>query len=605
MNKLFFNNVRNDYNNYENFEFIENFEIENEQNEKLLFSSKKYAIVKLNQLIPANCCISISDKNFLKTENNTYGCTLNQQFNNNCGIDINFWEKNNDKFIIIINKDPENGYFNFATYLDKPVWLGTNNTLEYKFKTFINFDDANNYRNNYLNSKNYLYNIPSYLSYIKINKDDINIIPLNLDNILLCGIEKDYWEKNINKIAIISYIPTYNEAGITNKPFAKYKNNNIWNYTTSELLDLNDIIYNFIIPLNLSIGYKWIHNNLNSKLNLITLNSSLVINSICTTFPSSCSIDSSILTYLNNNNIIFVVVQITNDIFNSPFAYLYNKQVNYIYSNIKETIDNIVQKYNSINNKEYSNLLPINLKNIINNFNSINLPSSEYIGNINPINKLIEPSKNLNNVTGVLKNIIEDISKNNIAENIIKNLVKEPSINLVKEPSINLVKEPSINLVKEPSINLVKERSINAVYVSKDSEKNTSIDDQHLNSISCSNIATDSHSNVINQDPSCLAATFDVCKRKDDTIDYKCIEMQKSAVELTKISQSNIKVISSEDEQKYNNYLEKRLELIDKKREELRFIEMSNMSCCIIISLIMLFVILIFTLCKKKNSKIE
>ena len=41
--------------------------------------------------------------------------------------------------------------------------------------------------------------------------------------------------------------------------------------------------------------------------------------------------------------------------------------------------------------------------------------------------------------------------------------------------------------------------------------------------------------------------------------------MKKNAVELTKISQSNIKVISSEDEQKYNNYLEKRLELIDKK----------------------------------------
>ena len=99
MNKLFFNNVRNDYNNYENFEFIENFEIQNEQNEKLLFSSKKYAIVKLNQLIPTNCCISISDKNFLKTENNTYGCTLDQQYNTNCGIDINFWENNNDKFI--------------------------------------------------------------------------------------------------------------------------------------------------------------------------------------------------------------------------------------------------------------------------------------------------------------------------------------------------------------------------------------------------------------------------------------------------------------------------------------------------------------------------
>jgi hypothetical protein len=57
---------------------------------------------------------------------------------------------------------------------------------------------------------------------------------------------------------------------------------------------------------------------------------------------------------------------------------------------------------------------------------------------------------------------------------------------------------------------------------------------------SCSNIATGSQTNVINQDPACLAAAFDVCKRKDDTIDYKCIEMQKSAVELKKISQSNM-----------------------------------------------------------------
>jgi hypothetical protein len=57
---------------------------------------------------------------------------------------------------------------------------------------------------------------------------------------------------------------------------------------------------------------------------------------------------------------------------------------------------------------------------------------------------------------------------------------------------------------------------------------------------SCSNIATGSQTNVINQDAKCIEAAYAVCKRKDDTFDYKCIENQKSAVELKKITQSNV-----------------------------------------------------------------
>jgi hypothetical protein len=598
MNKLFFNNIRNDYNNYENFEFIENFEVQNEQNEKIFFLSKKYTIVKLNQLIPANCCISISDKNFLKTVNNTYGCTSNQQFNTNCGTNINFWEDNNNKFIIIINKDPQNGYSNFATYLNKPVWLGTNNTLKYKFKTFINFNDANNYRNNYLNSTNYLYDIPSYLSYIKINKNDTDIIPLNLDNILLCGIEKNYWEKNINKIAIISYIPTYNEEGITNKPFAKYKNYNIWNYTTSELSDINDIIFNFIIPLNLSIGYKWIYNNLNSKLNLIVLNSSLDINSICTTFPSSCSIDSDVLINLNNNNIVFVVVQITNDIFNSPFAYLYNKQVSYICLSIKETIDDIIKKYNLINNKEYSNLLPINLKNIINN--SENIFTLSKIQNLNNIS-------DENNVK-YKNNVVNEKDKNNIVnekdENNIVNVKDENNLVNVKDKNnvVNVKDENNVVNVKDEN-NVVNVKDKNNVVNVKDKNNVVNVKNEN-NAVNIKN-----ESNVVNvKDENYIENIYvNVPKNSvknsvknpliDDDLDQQVNTMHKF--------NSILKIISSEDEQKYNNYLEKRLELIEKKREELRFIEMSNMSCCIIVSLIMLFVILIFTLCKKKKNEIE
>ena len=577
MNKLFFNNIRNNYNNYENFEFIENFEIQNEQNEINYFLSKKYTIVKLNQLTPTNCCISISDKNFLKIVDNTYGCTPNQQFNTNCGININFWENNNDKFIIIINKDPQNGYSNFAIYLDKPVWLGTNNILEYKFKTFINFDDANNYRNNYLNSTNYLYDIPSYLSYIKINKNDTDITPLNLDNILLCGIETNYWEKNINKIAIISYIPTYNNDGITNKPFAKYKNYNIWNYTTSELLDINDIIYNFIIPLNLSIGYKWIYNNLNSKLNLIVLNSSLVINSICTTFPSSCSINSEIITYLNNNSPIFVVVQITSDVSNSSFGYLYNKQVSYICSNIKETIDDIVQKYNYINNEVYDNLLPINLKNIINNhnlrnslnlsqiqkFSCTNLPLSEY--KINSINTSICQKQ----------------------EQMLQEQEKLLQNKLLQE------QQEQEKLLQEQQEQQEQEKLLQEQQEQEKLLQNKLLQEQEQEKLLQNKLLLEQQEKLLQN--KLLQEQEKLLQEKE-----KLLQEQQE-----KKFSSSLKIISSEDEQKYNNYLEKRLGLIEKKREELRFIEMSNMSCCIIVSLIMLFIILVFTLCKKKNNKIE
>lgn len=57
---------------------------------------------------------------------------------------------------------------------------------------------------------------------------------------------------------------------------------------------------------------------------------------------------------------------------------------------------------------------------------------------------------------------------------------------------------------------------------------------------SCSNIASGSQTNVINQDSSCITAAFDICRRKDDIIDYKCLEIQKKSVELKNISQSNI-----------------------------------------------------------------
>ena len=545
MNKLFFN-IRNDYNNYDNNnydnnyydnnKFIEPFEVQNEENEKIFFLNKKYAIFKLNQL--------------------TFGCTTNQQLNTKygCGIDNNFWKENINKFIIIINKDPKNGYSSFATYLDNPVWLGTNNTLEYKFKTFINFDDANNYRNNYLNSTNNLYDIPSYLSYIIINKNDINIIPLNLDNIILCGIEENYWEKNKNKFAVISYFPTYNDNGITNKPFAKYKNNDIWNYTTSELIDINDMIYNFIIPLNLSIGYKWIYNNLNSKLNLIVPSTFLIIKSICTTFPSSCSISSDIFTYLNNKSI-FIVVQITNNVFNFSFAYLYNKEVSYIYSGYNETIDDIIFNYNLINYKEYNNLLPNNLNNIISK--SIFYTKFQNYNTIKDENPTSIKDENIKSINDENPKSINDENPKSIKDDIMYSAVIDDDIN-----KLNKITEKSIkdDIMHSTIINDVMKK------LNKITEKN-----------------------IKDKQNATKSLEEDVVNLSDDDIYQQTINTTK---------ESNLKV-------KYHNYLEKRIELIEKKREELRFIEMSNMSCCIVVSLIMLFVILIFTLCKKKNSKKE
>jgi hypothetical protein len=58
---------------------------------------------------------------------------------------------------------------------------------------------------------------------------------------------------------------------------------------------------------------------------------------------------------------------------------------------------------------------------------------------------------------------------------------------------------------------------------------------------SCSNIATGSQSNVISQDPSCLAAAYAICNTfNNDSAKLKCLQQQQKAVEINKVTQSNV-----------------------------------------------------------------
>ena len=373
---------------------------ENQYNKQIkehfkIMNLDKIHIVKVNELVPDNCCYGNNNlKVFSESvQQNLNKCgTLENGYSVKvCNVENDFWKNNFDKFILVTKENPKNGFKNFAKYQGYSVWFATNNILEYKPDIFNFYNEANEYVKNFMTFTYSIEDFPPMLSCLKINLTSPNIKVINSNMLGLCGLSENFWQENNNKIAIISYLPTFNSDKKNLEPFAYYNNQLIWFFSLTNFTDLDIVMKKIIFPLNISYMWDWKNNNTNYSLPFFVDKNMIKIKDSCLDNPSSCRMSNDILNKIKNTK--YVGISFVDNNITEDCGTLYDKRISFL--NYGDNYDTLIYEYLNFNITGIMNFLKGENKKILEHYKDfMNNPSDfskiEKFSNIEYFN-LVEP----------------------------------------------------------------------------------------------------------------------------------------------------------------------------------------------------------------------
>ena len=348
--------------------------------------NNNFLILKVSELMPDNCCFLANNTTVFsevkknKLDNiiqNKCGTLANDFLKKECFIDSNFWNGNINKYIIVTKNDPKNGYKNFAKYNDDPVWFATNNILEYNPHIFDNDSEAQNYVNKYMLFNYSIKDFPPIFSCVKIDINNKIFKPINSEKLGLCGLNDNFWEFYNGKIAVISYLPTFNFDNNNLEPFAYYKNQLIWIYDITDLTDRDLVMEKIVIPLNISLMWKWRNNNINNICIPFMVYSNMInILDNCKVQPESCNISDDLIRKIDDKKYSLILYNINNINNNGT---LYDKKISI--QDISDDYDLILINYLNFNINIILNYISNESKKILEHYKDFMINKNNTISN--------------------------------------------------------------------------------------------------------------------------------------------------------------------------------------------------------------------------------